>query len=119
MAEQGKIFQVWTYDLWGNDEDGYTVNDRFKNEQVFIPNTVLDGSNVDLCKYLAEQGTIVLTDTLKAEDIDINGESDFTLYFEYEGKPDFELEKITDAVRKEEQGVTSLYDLEGNHLNDL
>jgi hypothetical protein len=23
-----KEYTVWSYDVWGNDEDGYTVNDR-------------------------------------------------------------------------------------------
>lgn len=94
MDEPGKLYQVWTYDLWGNDEDGYEVNDRYKNEKVFIPNRVLDGSDLDLCKYLAEQDVIVLADSVKPEDIEITGESEYTLYFSYQGKPDFELERI-------------------------
>ena len=23
------LWEVWTYDVWGNEEDGYTVNNRF------------------------------------------------------------------------------------------
>ena len=23
-----KTYRVWSYDVWGNDEDGYSVNDR-------------------------------------------------------------------------------------------
>lgn len=115
---QGKLFQAWTYDLWGNDQDGYEVNDRFKNEEVFIPNTVLEGTNRDFLEYLAKIGTIRLTETLKVEDIDIQGESDYTLYFEYNGKPDFELEKIADVIKKTEHGLTVYYNIDGTHYKD-
>ena len=30
-------FNLYTYDLWGNDEDGYTVNDVYYQGVVTIP----------------------------------------------------------------------------------
>lgn len=28
MSTEKTIWEVWTYDVWGNEEDGFTVNDR-------------------------------------------------------------------------------------------
>jgi hypothetical protein len=28
-------WEVWTYDVWGNAEDGYEVNDRYCRERAF------------------------------------------------------------------------------------
>lgn len=28
-----KAYEIWTYDVWGNDDDGYEVNDRCNQER--------------------------------------------------------------------------------------
>ena len=39
-------WQLWEYDVWGNKEDGYQVNDRFKVGEVEIKlKTVIDNIN--------------------------------------------------------------------------
>jgi hypothetical protein len=33
------VFRVWSLDVWGNDEDGYTVNDRREVGKISVSNT--------------------------------------------------------------------------------
>lgn len=38
MSEQnettGSSWEIWSYDVWGNEEEGYTVNDRCKLDTI-------------------------------------------------------------------------------------
>ena len=38
-----KTYRVWSYDTWGNDEDGYSVNDRCEiSSGEFSPDKTVD-----------------------------------------------------------------------------
>lgn len=39
-------WELWTYDLWGNEEDGYTVNDRFCIDRDYIIRAKVTAYNV-------------------------------------------------------------------------
>ncbi len=85
-------YQVWTYNVWD-------VNDRFKANVIDIPKEIINPtryswhSDNDLISYLKSIGEIPTT--AKNNCINVHGESDYTLYFEYNGKPEFELECLT------------------------
>lgn len=32
-----KTYEIWFYDVWGNDEDGYSVNDRSNAGTIELP----------------------------------------------------------------------------------
>jgi hypothetical protein len=82
-----KNYRLYTYDVWGNEKDGYEVNDCFKTSEVYeIDN---DLSDKDLIKSLKTQGLI--KKGIHAKSITIDGEPDYTFYFEYKGRPEFEL----------------------------
>ncbi len=37
-----RSWKIWTYDVWGNEKDGYEVNDRFPHGVVDLPENPTD-----------------------------------------------------------------------------
>jgi len=52
-SDTKNIIEVWTYDVWGNEEDGYEVNDRSKISEYETDLTEL--SDKDIKEIIAEQ----------------------------------------------------------------
>lgn len=83
-------YRLIDYDVWGNDKDGYEVN------QAFLTNTFIDLTdkiiNDDklLIKDLKKAG--IIRKGIHANKIGILGD-DITMYFEYKGRPEFELRR--------------------------
>ena len=72
-------YEIFYYDVWGNEEEGYSVND-------VIPTGIIiytDTSKSSLCKKLG------LDDPYKI-DVDYN---EGVIYIDYDGKPYCELRK--------------------------
>ena len=73
-------YEIFDYDVWGNEEEGYNVND-------VIPTGIIiytDTSKSSICKKLG------LDDSYKI-DVDVNEDS---IYIDYDGNPYCELRKI-------------------------
>lgn len=87
-------YRIWTYDLI-SDEEGLSVNDRYKGGIVEIPSKlVTEGKDEELIKFLKQHGPIFQVARNKL--FTIEGEAEYTLYFTYNGIPAFEI------VREEE-----------------
>ena len=74
-----KKYEIFDYDVWGNEEEDYSVND-------VIPTGIIictDASKSSLCKKLG------LDDPYKI-DVDYNED---VIYIDYDGKPYCELRK--------------------------
>ena len=72
-------YEIFDYDVWGNEEEGYNVND-------VVPTGIIiytDTSKSSLCKKLG------LDDPYKI-DVSVNEDS---IYIDYDGKPYCELRK--------------------------
>lgn len=91
-----------TYDVWGNTQDGFWVN------QVFPTETVVDfpkGTDDEkLIGILKEKG--ILTEKANNEKIAIDGEEDLVLFFtdSEKGMPLFELRNIENYDKKSDGG---------------
>ena len=75
-----KKYEIFDYDVWGNDEEGYSVND-------VIPTGVIiytDTSKSSICKKLG------LDDPYKI-DVSVNEDA---IYIDYDGNPYCELRKV-------------------------
>lgn len=72
-------YEIFDYDVWGNEEEGYNVNDVIPTG-VFI---FTDTSKSSICKKLG------LDDPYKI-DVSVNEDS---IYIDYDGKPYCELRK--------------------------
>ena len=74
------IYNLYTYDVWGNARDGFEVNDRFLDTRgIEIPEKIVRSPNKALIQELKRQGFI--KKRLHASSLEIEGEGDFTLYF--------------------------------------
>lgn len=83
-------YQIFTYDLWGNDKDGYEVNDVYPGQVIEIPDCVFNGTDRDLVHYLRRKHGAIGRFLRLWE---VTGESGYDLYFSYNGKPAFELRR--------------------------
>lgn len=82
-------YRLYNYDVWGNAKDGYDVNNVFNTGEVYE----LDDTWTDkqIISELKKQGAI--NKRAKNSLIRIDGEFEYSLYFEYKDKPEFELRK--------------------------
>jgi hypothetical protein len=83
-------YEYISYDVWGNESDGYEVNQAFTTGEYVELDT--DTSDKELLISLIRQG--FAKDSICFESVDIQGEQGYSLYFEYNGKPEFELRPV-------------------------
>jgi hypothetical protein len=78
-------YRECSYDVWGNEKDGYEVNDVFPGRLVTIDD------EKDLVKEFRKVG--LLKKGVRSSRVQIDGESDYTLYVtdNKTGRPEFEL----------------------------
>jgi translation initiation factor 1 (eIF-1/SUI1) len=75
LGKEIKLRQ-WNYDVWGNDEDGYSVNDRFKTPTVV---TLYENqTDEQIIEALKEQG--VLSAKANKDNVEIDGEIEYALF---------------------------------------
>ncbi|MBR1760239.1 MAG: hypothetical protein IJ741_03565 [Schwartzia sp.] len=77
-------YEIYLYDVWGNDEDGYEVNDVLPTGTVVGEDVI---SEDRLCKVLG------LGDPAKMDIDDLGGDA---LSVDYDGKPYCELRRMED-----------------------
>ena len=80
-------YEYISYDVWGNESDGYEVNQAFHTGQYVDIDP--ESNDKDLLISLIRQG--FAKDSICFDAVDIQGEPEYSLYFEYNGKPEFEL----------------------------
>lgn len=73
-------YEIFDYDVWGNEEEGYNVNDVIPTGIIIFTDT----SKSSICKKLG------LDDPYKL-DVDVHED---IIYIEYDGKPYCELREI-------------------------
>lgn len=73
-------YEIFDYDVWGNEEDGYDVNDVMPTGIIIFTDT----SKSSICKKLGLEDPYKM-DVYYSEDI---------IYIEYDGKPYCELREI-------------------------
>ena len=73
-------YEIFDYDVWGNDEEGYSVNDVIPTGIVIYTDT----SKSSICKKLGLDDPYKL-DVYYSEDV---------IYIDYDGNPYCEIRKI-------------------------
>lgn len=81
-------FRLYTYDVWGNEEDGYNVNDVFQTSEIY--KLFKDYTDREILEALQEQGAIPKAG-IQLDLVDIEGDFGTSLAFYYNGRPEFEL----------------------------
>jgi hypothetical protein len=85
------VWDIYSYDVWGNSRDGYEVNDTFKSGyEIELPE---DYSDVQLLKAMKDSGFIKKTVKLSQLSIDGDGESYINIDEAKNGRPFCELRK--------------------------
>lgn len=82
-------YQLIEYDVWGNEEDGFVVNQAFYTKQyVDIPK---GASDAEIVRILKDEG--IIKKGIRTASVKIEGEEGYTLYFTHgpTGQPGFEL----------------------------
>ena len=82
-------YEIIDYDVWGNEEDGWQVNQAFHTGRfVEIPEGATDAQIV---RILQDEGEI--KESIRPADVTIDGEEGYSLYLEHAptGRPEFEL----------------------------
>ncbi len=91
-------YRVYSYDVWGNEKDGYEVNDCFySGETTKLHKGMTDNQ---IIKKLKKEG--IINKWIKNHCVSISGEEEYSLYFEYKGRPEFEL-----RAEREEREIES------------
>lgn len=81
-----KKYQLREYDVWGNEKEGFNVNDVYSTDEIYEID--LDWNDKLLIQELKKQGLI--KKGIRSKSIETSGDGD-TIYFDYKGKPEFEL----------------------------
>lgn len=81
-------FRLYTYDVWGNEKDGYEVNDVSRTSETY--KLFKDYTDREILEALQEQGAIPKAG-ISLKLIEIEGDFDTSLAFYYNGRPEFEL----------------------------
>jgi hypothetical protein len=72
---RGKLYDVHDLDVWGNEEEGFEINDVYPSRgKIEIPT---DAKDADIVRMLKDEG--FLKDTVKFSDVEIEGD-EYELY---------------------------------------
>lgn len=81
------FYTVWSLDVWGNQEDGFEVNDRRRAGSLIMAKDSSDGSIV---RRLVAEGFLRRGTSLS--DVEISGDDEFILVDDYRtGEPVLQL----------------------------
>lgn len=86
------LYRVYTYDVWGNEKDGWDVNDVYQtSDYVDIPDSPTDAQIITALK---KEGLI--KPRIHTKSIGIDGEPGYSLYITdaRNGKPEYELRAV-------------------------
>lgn len=88
------IFQLVEYDVWGNEEDGFFVNDVYPSILHFELDEEILEDDEKLIQFLKEKD--VIDKSISQEEIEIDGDPYCTLFFtdKTNGCPSFEIRRI-------------------------
>jgi len=109
----GTFVQIYDLDVWGNEEDGYEVNDVYKGDIFEVPANYNENDIYDLLK---SQG--FLKNYVQQDDIEIDMNEDFTEIFDaLSGEPLWQIWDIkNDEVLWNAKNGTNVYNLDGERL---
>jgi hypothetical protein len=83
-------YRIWSLEVWGNEEDGFEVNDRWEVGSVELAD---DATCADVVKALIAKGLITPKTTHEQVDMDDASDVDLLLDDATTGEPLFQLER--------------------------
>lgn len=106
--ERKSLWEVWTYDVWGNATDGYEVNDRCKiastHELIEYETVFNSGTNLEFSSWTPRDAEIIAAFGLVHDnepEVDIDGDDDcIYVHLSDDGYPLGELIRVDSLGRK-------------------
>lgn len=80
MKKKFRNYEVIGFDVWGNEKDGYEVNDAYHTgDYVTLP---LEASDADIIRAVKQAGQV--RSNFRTKSFRIDGEPEFALYIEHD-----------------------------------
>ena len=92
-ANPTHTYRFYSYDVWGNEEDGYEVNDVFRTTETVELDDEKIQSDTELFKELKKQGFIDQPG-VQSRHFETDGDEEI-IYLTYKGRPEGELRRET------------------------
>lgn len=90
MTDESNTWEFISYDLWGNEEDGFVVNAAYTTGRVY---EIDDESDTGVIRFLRDND--FMDENVDEMDVDVDGDED-VIYINYKGWPALEFRR-TDA----------------------
>ena len=87
-----KKVRVWSLDVWGNEKEGFEVNDRSEIEQHEVADDFFVMENKKIVRWLKENGLIKRG--IHTSSIEIDGDGETYLYIDdrRNGRPEYQID---------------------------
>ena len=87
------MIRVWSYDVWGNQKDGFEVNDRYEIATYNEPknDSIFSAKDADIIGFLKNEGHLAKGTHLAS--FQIEGDGDRYLTIDYKNCPIMEITK--------------------------
>ena len=92
MSEDTNTWEYISYDLWGNEEDGFEVNAAYTTGRVY---EIDDDSDTGVIRFLRDAG--FMDDDVDEMDVDVDGDED-VIYINYRGYPALEFRRTDEPA---------------------
>lgn len=92
MTDETNTWEYISYDLWGNDVDGYEVNAAYTTGRIY---EIDDDSDTGVIRFLRDNG--FMDDSADEMEIDIDGDED-VIYVNYKGYPALEFRRTDEPA---------------------
>lgn len=78
---------IWILDVWGNEKDGFEVNDRSRFSVANVGEDFFEAEDWEILAFLKDEGFLKNTVKLSQITIDGDGESNITVDEKKSGRP--------------------------------
>ena len=82
--------EIMNLDVWGNDEDGYTVNDVSRTGLIVTVNDYTY-TKTEILEQCVDLGYLQSSALDRAEKWEMEGDPEFMMCFDFDGEPIFQL----------------------------
>lgn len=84
--------KVWGLDVWGNEKDGFEVNDRYECFEEKVRDNFFSWGDKKVVRWLKDRGLIKSGIHTKSIEIDGDGETYYYINDSRNGRPEYQIE---------------------------
>jgi hypothetical protein len=91
-VSESNNWEYISYDLWGNNVDGYEANAAYTTGRIY---EIDDESDTGIIRFLHDAG--FMDDDVNEQEVDIDGDED-VIYVNYKGSPALEFRRTDEPA---------------------